>query len=107
MTVWEARGARAGRLAASRGWQSRRNLQLTESCFGSPHQSGWAKAAPTYRSIVGACSAVPDGTLDLLCRLLRQNRGILSKRGRERQFAKLTGDEVAKIEASYGGAFAG
>jgi hypothetical protein len=50
---------------------------------------------------------MPDGTLDRLFRLLRQNKGLLSKRGREKEFAKLTEDEVAKIEASFRGTFAG
>ena len=48
---------------------------------------------------------MPDGTLDLLFRFLRQNKGVLSKRARERKFAALTDDEVTEIEASYHGAF--
>ncbi|MHB0772858.1 hypothetical protein ACYCVF_32130 [Bradyrhizobium sp. 1.29L] len=38
---------------------------------------------------------MPDGTVDLLFGFLRQNEGVLSKRGREKEFAKLTDDEVA------------
>jgi hypothetical protein len=37
--------------------------------------------------------------------LLRQNKGVMSKRGREKEFAKLTDEEIAKIEANYRGAF--
>lgn len=37
--------------------------------------------------------------------VLSQNKAQLSKRGREREFAKLTDDEVAKIEAHYSRAF--
>lgn len=48
---------------------------------------------------------MPDGTVDLLFRFLRQNTGVLSKRGRENEFAKLTDDEIAKVEASYRNAF--
>jgi hypothetical protein len=44
---------------------------------------------------------MPDGTFDLLFRLLRQNKGILSKRGRENEFAKLTNEEIGNIEALY------
>jgi hypothetical protein len=51
-------------------------------------------------------SPLPFWPLDLLFRFLRQNKGVLSKRAREREFAKLTDDEVVKIEASYAGAFA-
>jgi hypothetical protein len=32
-------------------------------------------------------------------------QGVLSKRGREKELARLTDDEVAKIEASYANAF--
>lgn len=44
---------------------------------------------------------MPDGTVDLLFRFLRLNKGVLSKRGGEVEFAKLTDDQVAKIEAGY------
>ena len=48
---------------------------------------------------------MPDVTLDLLFRFLRQNKGVLSKRGREKEFEKLTDDEVKNIEAIYTAAF--
>jgi hypothetical protein len=44
---------------------------------------------------------MPRTTLDLLFRFLRQNEGALSKRAREREFAKLTEGEVAEIEQIY------
>jgi hypothetical protein len=50
---------------------------------------------------------MPDSTADLLFRFLRQNDGTLSKRAREREFAELTEDEVARIEATYAEAFSG
>jgi hypothetical protein len=50
---------------------------------------------------------MPDGTLDLPFRFLRQNNATLSKRGRENEFSELTEEEIAKIEASYNGAFSG
>ena len=50
---------------------------------------------------------MPDNTVDLLFRFLRQNDGALSNRAREREFAELTEDEVARIEATYAEAFSG
>ena len=48
---------------------------------------------------------MPDNTVDLLFRFLRQNKGALSKRAREKEFAKLTDKEVSEIEAIYKDAF--
>ena len=44
---------------------------------------------------------MPDRLSDLLCRFLRQNRGTLSRRGRTREFAALTGAEIVRIESLY------
>jgi hypothetical protein len=41
---------------------------------------------------------MPDNLVDLLIRFLAQNIGTLSKRGREREFAKLTVHEILAIE---------
>ena len=38
--------------------------------------------------------------------MLRQNNGTLSKRAREKEFAKLTAEEVGKIEDAYAETFA-
>jgi hypothetical protein len=43
----------------------------------------------------------------MLLRFLRQNGGALSRRGRGREFAELTEEEAARIEARYAEAFAG
>jgi hypothetical protein len=50
---------------------------------------------------------MPDSTVDLLFRFLRRNDGTLSRRAREREFAGLTKDEVARIESIYAEAFSG
>jgi hypothetical protein len=50
---------------------------------------------------------MPERTVDLLFRFLRQNEGRLSKRGREQEFRALTADEIARIEAAYAGSFGG
>ena len=44
---------------------------------------------------------MPDRTLDMLFRFLRQNGGRLSKRAREQEFAQMTEAEVSTAEAAY------
>jgi hypothetical protein len=48
---------------------------------------------------------MPDQTVDLLFRMLRQNAGRLSRRAREREFAQLTEAEAQRIEEIYGNTF--
>lgn len=70
-----------------------------------PAEARYLEAYDTFRRSVMEIVDMPDGTVDLLFRFLRQNTGVLSKRGREKEFAKLTDDEIAKVEASYRNAF--
>jgi hypothetical protein len=44
---------------------------------------------------------MPGGTVDLLFRFLRQNRGTLSGRARSREFAALAENEVRRVEGIY------
>ncbi len=44
---------------------------------------------------------MPDKTVALLVRFLEQNNGKLSNRAKEKEFAKLTENEVSKIENTY------
>ena len=44
---------------------------------------------------------MPDRTMDLLFRLLRQNDGRLSKRARDQEFSRLDTAEAEKIEVLY------
>lgn len=48
---------------------------------------------------------LPDRQLDLLVRLLRQNRGHLSQRKRETEFRLLTDDEIVWLEAAFAEGF--
>ena len=48
---------------------------------------------------------MPDNLVDLLINFLYQNQGKLSKRAREKEFAKLTEEETEWIEAKYGEVF--
>ncbi|NUL83529.1 MAG: Fic family protein [Armatimonadetes bacterium] len=50
---------------------------------------------------------IPGRKLDLLIAFLRQNRGRLSRRARSGEFAPLTDEEVAEVEAAYADAFEG
>jgi hypothetical protein len=45
--------------------------------------------------------------IDIVATAIYQNDGTLSRRAREREFAELTDDEVARIEATYAKAFSG
>ncbi len=44
---------------------------------------------------------MPDKTVYLLYRFLSQNKGVLSKRAREKEFSLLTDDEIDGIERLY------
>jgi len=44
---------------------------------------------------------MPDHTADLLIRFLRQNKGVLSKRAREKEFQALSEDECRELESLY------
>ncbi len=48
-----------------------------------------------------AIADMPDRTIDLLARFLRQNGGTLSQRARRREFSLLNPAEVARAEALY------
>ncbi|VAW74904.1 Filamentation induced by cAMP protein Fic [hydrothermal vent metagenome] len=50
---------------------------------------------------------MPDKLVDLLIRFLGQNNGTLSKRARDKEFSKLTEDEVQAIERKYEEVFHG
>jgi hypothetical protein len=71
-----------------------------------PAETSFLKGYDSFRRQVEDIVDMPDSTVDLLF-LLRQNDGTLSKRAREREFAELTEDEVARIEATYAEAFSG
>jgi hypothetical protein len=72
-----------------------------------PAETRFLRAYDAFRREVANVVDMPDRTADLLFRFLHQNRGTLSKRGREQEFAKLTSSEVLQIEAAYADSFAG
>lgn len=48
---------------------------------------------------------MPERTVDLLFRFLNQNDGKLSSRAKEKEFAALKAEEVARVEAIYSDVF--
>lgn len=48
---------------------------------------------------------MPDQMVSTLVRFLEQNQGVLSKRAREKEFARLTDTEVKNIESTYAAPF--
>ncbi len=67
-----------------------------------PEETGFLRKYDAFRSGVESIVDMPDKTIHLLFQFLRQNGGILSKRAREKEFAKLSEHEVEQIEELYG-----
>jgi hypothetical protein len=71
-----------------------------------PKETRFLKAYDNFRRELANIVEMPDRIADLLFRFLNQNNGALSRRAREREFAELTEEEVARIEEKYAEAFA-
>jgi hypothetical protein len=72
-----------------------------------PEETDYLRRYDEFRAHVEAIVDMPDRTIDLVFRFLRQNGGKFSKRAREQEFAKLTSSEVESIEAAFETAFSG
>lgn len=72
-----------------------------------PEETDYLRRYDAFKVRVEAIVEMPDRTIDLLFRMLRQNRGSLSNRAREKEFARLTPDEVQSVEQAYAEAFPG
>ena len=57
-----------------------------------PEETDYLQRYDAFKARVEAIIDMPDRTIDLLFRMLRQNKGRLSKRAREKEFAKLTAE---------------
>ena len=66
-----------------------------------PAEVEYLRAYDWFTDRVSAIVDMPRKTLDLLHRFLRQNGGVLSERARGKEFAKLTDEEVVRIEGLY------
>ena len=71
-----------------------------------PAETEYLRRYDAFRAGVEAIVDMPEQTVDLLFRMLRQNNGSLSQRARQREFRQLTNDEALAVEALYGRAFA-
>ena len=70
-----------------------------------PDETRFLSDYDTFRTKIEAMVDMPQPSVNLLFRFLRQNQGQLSKRARQREFECLTGDEINRIEIIYTGLF--
>ncbi|MEZ5817405.1 MAG: Fic family protein [Hyphomicrobiaceae bacterium] len=70
-----------------------------------PEETDYLRRYDTFRAAVETIVEMPERTIDLLFRMLRQNGGKLSKRARAKEFAELTATETKAVEDAYGETF--
>ena len=70
-----------------------------------PEEAAFLESHDAFRAGLNQLVDMPERLSDLLFRFLHQNGGKLSRRGRRREFAALTEDEVSLIEEIYLEAF--
>ena len=71
-----------------------------------PKEADYLRRYDAFKERVEALVEMPNRTVDLLFRMLRQNGGKLSGRARSKEFAELTDDEARRIEGAYRETFA-
>ncbi len=71
-----------------------------------PNEADFLKRFDGFRSDIERIVEMPERTLDLLFRSLRQNDGKLSGRAKEREFSALSSNEVERVEDAYRRSFA-
>ena len=70
-----------------------------------PKEAGFLGRYDRFRTALQDIIDMPEVTANLLFRFLDQNGGRLSKRAREKEFAKLNPGELAAIETLYADIF--
>jgi Fic/DOC family len=70
-----------------------------------PRETDFLRRYDRFRDEIQNIVEMPDNTVDLLFRFLRQNNGRLSRRRRENEFAQLTDSETTSAEQAYADAF--
>ena len=70
-----------------------------------PNETDYLRRYDNFRAGIEAMIDMPDQTIDLLFRMLRQNGGKLSQRAQQYEFAQLILDEVRQAEEIYAQAF--
>ena len=66
-----------------------------------PQEADFLRRYDAFQNNLKLIVDMPDRLYNLLFRFLHQNAGTLSRRGRKKEFAALTDDEVARIEEIY------
>lgn len=66
-----------------------------------PSEADFLRRFDDFRSGIERIAEMPESTLDLLFRFLRQNDGRLSRRAKEAEFEVLSEDEVRLVEDAY------
>jgi hypothetical protein len=66
-----------------------------------PRETDFLGRYDRFRTVVETVADMPNRTIDLLFRFLRQNGGTLSKRAREGEFSELNDSEVKALERAY------
>ena len=70
-----------------------------------PNETNYLRRYDIFRAEIDAMIDMPDKTINLLFRMLRQNGGRLSQRARQNEFVQLSPDEARKAEQIYLEAF--
>ncbi|WP_119681004.1 Fic family protein [Indioceanicola profundi] len=70
-----------------------------------PYETDFLRRYDEFHNRIQAMVDMPERTVDLLFRFLKQNSGKVSNRARAREFAALNDEEVEKIEAIFAKAF--
>lgn len=66
-----------------------------------PAETEFLRRYDDFHARAQSIADMPDSTIDLLFRFLRQNGGTLSKRARENEFSQMTNAEAESLEAAY------
>lgn len=66
-----------------------------------PQEVQYLQRYDEFKKFIDAHFDMPNGKVGLLIRFLEQNNGKLSKRGREKEFALLTNNEIHLIEEQF------
>ena len=70
-----------------------------------PNETDYLRRYDVFQAGIEAIIDMPDQTIDLLFRMLRQNGGQLSQRARQNKFARLIPDEASRLEQIFAQAF--
>ena len=70
-----------------------------------PYETDFLRRYDEFRRRIEAMIDMPERTIDLLFRFLKQNGGTLSNRAREKEFATLTEAEATQVESVYADVF--